>query len=180
MACDLLATDIDNCGAIIPKGFEREGLLINKSDIDSYVLSGGITSSIILKAGKKGYILTDISKDPFKDFKITGEEKDYGIVFKKDAVLKVLGNTAAVGVQVNALSKNEYVLILKQKGIQDASKFVVVGLDSSLVAGVPEYSTEMGGWKIPMVETQITYPTNFMYVTSISATKDLYDTLLVA
>lgn len=166
-----------------PKGFDQEALLIAKSDIVSYTLTGNILSAMTLTASPnaQGYKVYDRSKKPFDQFKITGEEKSYGTTYKKEVNVKLVGLNPTNAGQVESLVGNEYVMILKQRGVSDNSKYVVIGIEGTLQGTAPTFEAygDAGGYVVTLTEDMSDRAAVFMWITDLATTDALYAALAV-
>jgi len=178
MSCtSLISAAINpNCPAT-PKGFEQDASIYNKADIETvvYDVTTGLVTSIIMKSGKKGYPVTIRGTQPFKEFKVTGEQKNYGMMFKGEVSIIVLGNTPNAAATVNVLTKGEFVLLLTQKGVSDSSKYPIIGIESGLIADSASLEPygDNGGWIVPMSESMREAAGLFVWITDLATTNAL-------
>lgn len=139
------------------QGFEDTAYIFNKSQIGTLTFDRGtgLVSNFVMTGAAKGYAVKDDSDKPFGSFKVTGEKKPYMIVFNKELKLAVIGNTASVIAQVNTITKGEYLMILKQIGVdtQDG-KYLLVGVESPLRfdASTFEASSDIFGHEVTLKE----------------------------
>lgn len=180
MTCsDLLTSSINANCPTTPKGFEPVGYLYNRSEIDfvnsAYDVTTGKITEFLMKSTAKGYPVTIRGLQPYKEVKVTGEMKPYGIMFNAEASITVLGNTPATSVVVNILTKGEFVLVLVQKGVQDESKYFCLGWESGLIAdsATLEPYGDNGGYIVPMKETMRQAPALFVWKTNLATTDAL-------
>lgn len=178
MSCTSLLSGAINAGCpATPKGFEQDAYIYNKADIEStvYDVTTGLCSSIIMKSGKKGYPVTVRGLQPFKEFKVNGVQKSFGMQFDADVSIIVLGNTPTASASVNVLTKGEFVLMLTQKGVSDSSKYPVIGIESGLIANgaTLEPYGDNGGWVVPMKESMREASGLFVWITDLATTNAL-------
>ena len=168
MDCELLTTNIGACTDKVFKGFEQEILWGNRSEIDwentTYDTATGLITEIAMVSGKTMHLVTVTALKPFSEFKITGEQKDLGILFKNEVAIKLKGLNPTNAVLVNTLSKGEFFGILPQQGVGIDAKYVAIGVESGLKATTPEFTTEMGAWNIPFTEEMCDGAGLFVYV----------------
>jgi hypothetical protein len=76
------------------------------------------------------------------------------VVFNKELKLAVIGNSASVISQVNTLTKGEYVMLLKQIGVDTQDKYYLVGVESPLRfdASTFEASSDIFGHEVTLKE----------------------------
>lgn len=168
MDCELLTTNAGACTDKVFKGFEQEILWGNRSEIDwantTYDTATGLITEIAMVAGKTMHLVTVTAKKPFSEFKITGEQKDLGILFKNEVAIWLKGLNPTNAVLVNTLSKGEFFAFLPQQGVGIDAKYVGIGIESGLKADVPEFTTESGAWKVPFSEEMCDGAGLFLYV----------------
>lgn len=168
MDCELLTTNIGTCTDKVFKGFEQEILWGNRSEIDwantTYVVGTGKITELAMVSGKTMHKVTVTAKKPFSEFKITGEQKDLGTLFKNEVAIWLKGLNPANSVIVSTLTKGEFFAILPQQGVGIDAKYVGIGIESGLKSDVPEFTTESGAWKIPFSEEMCDGAGLFLYV----------------
>lgn len=198
-ACDnILKRDIAPvCDDPIVPGFEQEGVIMNRADIDFSAATFNATrknvlEALALKTGKKGYKVIVPGKNPFTGSKTALATGTYRNSFTNDIAIVVLGNDPDVCADIiDGLANGSYVVVLenKYKGLQKESNpgdaaFQVYGYYQGLNATAidqDKYSEDTeGGWSINLQETKAPKAALFLYKTSYAATKTLVDTLTTA
>ena len=180
----VLATTINaNCPNPF-QGFEDTAYIFNKSQIGTLTFDRGtgiVSGFIMADSGKKGYAVKDDSDKPFGSLKVTGEKKPYMIVFNKEMKLALIGNGATVISQVNTLTKGEYVMLVKQIGVdtQDG-KYLLVGVESPLRfdASTFEASSDIFGHEVTLKEINARSVGFYIKAASAELTESLVAALL--
>lgn len=154
--CDyLISTDITgyDCSEPHAKGAEREGLLINRADIDTLtVLNFTITVFNLKCGGKKAYKISQSGKQPFTG---TQQEMVEGANFNtitNTLQFVVLKQDKDWAEQLFALVNGEFVAVLQNK----EGNYQVYGAETGLhcAGAVRElYSDDnLSGWVVTMTE----------------------------
>lgn len=174
-----------NDGCPIPfQGFEDTAYIFNKSQIGTltYDRGTGIVSAFVMKTGAiyKGYAVKDDSDKPFGSLKVSGEKKPYMIVFNKELKLAVIGNSASVISTVNTLTKGEYVMLLKQIGVDTQDKYYLVGVESPLRfdASTFEASSDIFGHEVTLKEINAASVGMILRGADAAATDAIFDSLV--
>lgn len=194
--CDnLLKQDIvPSCDDPAIPGFEQEGVLINRKDIDFANVTFNSTRSNVmealpLKQGKKGFKIVALGAHPFNGTGTAFAAGTYRNSFNNTFVFAVLDDGPDVrGNIIDTLANGEYVAVLenKYKGMGKTNKgdcaFQVYGFYQGLKAtemADGKYSEDTdGGWTITMQETKTPKSGLYLYKTSYDATQKLVETLL--
>lgn len=190
--CDTLITAgiaLDCTSQLGANGYEAEGVILNRSDIDfvSSSYSGNTVTSITLTSETaKGYQIVQPAKNPFTGTISALEEGTYYNTFTHSVSFVILNNDPDVAAFVDAIANGEFVIILerKSKNAEDTvgSEFVVYGWHQGLAAtetAFEAYSDEThDGWKITLTEAKSPSSTTFVnygtYATTKAAVQSLY------
>lgn len=196
--CDnLLKQDIvPSCDDPAIPGFEQEGVLINRKDIDFANVTFNATRSNVmealpLKPSKKGFRIVALGAQPFNGTGTAFAAGTYRNTFTNTFSFVVLDDGPDVrGNIIDALANGEFVAVLenKYKGMGKTNKgdcaFQVYGFYQGLKAtemADGKYSEDTdGGWTVTMQETKTPKSGLYLYKTSYDATKTLVETLLTA
>lgn len=194
--CDnLLKQDIvPSCDDPAIPGFEQEGVLINRKDIDFANVTFNVTRSNVmealpLKQGKKGFKIVALGAQPFNGTGTAFAAGTYRNSFNNTFAFVVLDDGSDVrGNIIDALANGEFVAVLenKYKGMGKTNKgdcaFQVYGFYQGLKAtemADGKYSEDTdGGWTITMQETKTPKSGLYLFKTSYDATQKLVETLL--
>jgi hypothetical protein len=197
--CDaLLASDIQaNCTNPIVKGVEREGILINRADINfaSCVADTAdakhVIKTLALNSGKKGYAVLQPAKSPFDGAKTDLKEGAYINTFDSEVPFVLLDSGPETAKIVDDIANGEYVLILKNKhntaastAYPSGSVFQIygynVGLTASAIANDKWNDDTRNGWKITLKETGSPVSAMYLFNTDYETTETAVNTLLTA
>ena len=169
------------------KGYEREGVIINRDDIDFGSLAdptNNTYATMPLKSGKTGFKIIQLGDQPFEGTKSSLRKGTYGNGFDHILQIVVLDNTPAVSHDIiDALASGEFVVILECKDKGGSSKngaFKVYGIEVGLKAETMEndaYSEAAGGWIVTLKE-EANSSACYLFATSYAATKTLVEGLL--
>jgi len=174
--CELLTTSIGSCNDKAFKGFEQEIKWGNRSEIDwantVYDPKTGKVTAIAMKAGKQMYSVIVTAQKPFEEFKITGEQKKLGVLFKNEVAIMLKGLNPTNAVLTNTLAKGEFFGILPQQGTGIDARYVCIGIESGLRATTPEFTTAEGAWNIPFTEEMCDGAGLFLYTGTNGATTE--------
>ena len=194
--CDnLLKQDIvPSCDDPAIPGFEQEGVLINRKDIDFANVTFNATRSNVmealpLKQGKKGFKIVALGAQPFNGTGTAFAAGTYRNSFNNTFAFVVLDDGPDVrGNIIDVLANGEFVAVLenKYKGMGKTNKgdcaFQVYGFYQGLKAtemADGKYSEDTdGGWTITMQETKTPKSGLYLFKTSYDATQKLVETLL--
>lgn len=194
--CDnMLKRDISiSCEDPLVPGFEPDGVIMNRSDVDfsSAVFDAAhknILKTLALNAKKKAFFIRIPGKTPFTGTKTSLAQGTYRNTFTHDLNLVVLDNGPEVCEEIiDGLANGSYVVILenKYKGLQKAENagnaaFQVYGWYQGLTANTIEndkYSEETdGGWAVALQEAKVPKSALFLFNTDYSTTKTQVNTL---
>lgn len=197
--CDgLIGKDIlQDCDNLFVGGIEKEGVIINRSDIDfsltefeknstgSPVVPGrkNVISSIGLKSGAKGYKVVITSNQPFTGTTTTLEVGTNRNTFTNNVGMVILNNDPDVcGDIIDGLATGEFVVILENK-FKNTNKstrpgdsaFQIYGYYQGLTSATLEndkYSDETdGGWNVVLTETKVPRSALFYFDTDLATTR---------
>lgn len=178
------------CDDLVVKGLESDGVIINRSDVDfaNCVLSStnpNIIESLVLKTGKKGYLVNQLGNTPFTGTQSTLEVGTYRNTFTNTVSLVVLNNGPAVAKDViDGLANGTYVVILrnKHKGSTGDAEYQVYGYTQGLRASEitnDKYSDDTdGGWLVNLQETGVRKSAMFLWDTDAATTQAAYEALV--
>lgn len=187
-----------DCENPIVGGIEKEGIIINRSDIDASatVMETGVDSrpnvitTLGLKAGAKGYKVVIPTNQPFNGTITTMEAGTNRNTFTNTLSMVILNNDPDVCANViDSLATGEFVCILENK-YKNTNKvtnpgdstFQVIGYYQGLKAATIEndkYSEETeGGWAVELTETKVPKSALFYFDTDIATTRAKIDSLV--
>ena len=154
--CDyLIAADITgfDCEHPMVKGAESMGLLINRSDIDTFTISNFSVTALTLKCGGKvAFTVKQGGKQPFVGTQQEFVEGTYGNSLTNTVQFIVMEQTSDSAIDLFALANGEFVAILPDK----MGNYQVYGLENGLhcTGQVRELYNEdtLAGWQVTMVE----------------------------
>ena len=197
--CDeVLKKDISpSCEDPVVPGFEQEGVIINRDDIDfatTAFASGkpNVIETLALKASKKGYKVVVPGNSPFTGSQTALATGTYRNTFTNTIALVVLDNGPDVCADIiDGLANGSYVVVLenKFKGLQKEATpgdcaFQVYGYYQGLKATAitnDKYSEETeGGWAVTLEETRAPKSGLFLFKTDYETTKTAVGTLTQA
>ena len=186
----IIAAKIDwACDALVTKGMESDGVIINRDDIDfsQTVFNStnpNIIETLVLKTGKSGYLVNQLGNTPFTGTQSTLEVGTYRNTWTHTIPIVILNNGPAVAMNViDGLANGTFVLILRNKfkGTGD-SEFQVYGYTQGLVASEgtnDKYSDDTdGGWIITLQETGARMSAMFFWDTDYATTEAAYQALM--
>jgi hypothetical protein len=195
--CDsLIKKDISpNCDDPITPGYEAEGVIINRRDIDFAAsvfdeTNKNVIKTLVLKKSKKAYRIVVPGKTPFTGTKTALAVGTYNNTFTNDLSFVVLDDGPDVCSEIiDGITNGEFVVILerKYKGLQNAEHkgnkaFKVYGWYQGLMANTMEndsYSEETdGGWAVALQETKSPKSALFLFNTDYDTTKAQVETLV--
>lgn len=176
-----------------PFGFEKEGILINRPDIDfgSVVFNTSSTNSIKtmpLLTGKVGFKVVQFGTKPFNGTKKSGVSKEASPgKMTKTVQFFVPDHDPAVDEGfVDAILNGEYVMILENKDKNETTNdaaFEIFGFQNGLHFTAIEqdtYGDYGSGWLITMEETEAPSSSMYLFDTSYSATKTKFNAYLTS
>lgn len=187
----LIAKDIAiACEDIVSKGFEADGIIINRADIDFAKTvfddeNKSIIKQLVLKSGKKGFKVVQNGNTPFTGTTSSLTVGTYGNKWTHEVKIVVLANTPDVteGV-IDKLANGKFVLILRNvtKGTDGKGEYQVYGYAQGMTCSAGEndkYSEDTeGGWLMTLQETSAPKSAMFLYNTDSSTTAAQYESLL--
>lgn len=187
----LIAKDIAiACEDIVSKGFEADGIIINRADIDFTKTvfddeNKSIIKQLVLKSGKKGFKVVQNGNTPFTGTTSSLTVGTYGNKWTHEVKIVVLANTPDVteGV-IDKLANGKFVLILRNvtKGTDGKGEYQVYGYAQGMTCSAGEndkYSEDTeGGWLMTLQETSAPKSAMFLYNTDSSTTAAQYESLL--
>ena len=186
----LLKKDIEqDCESPIVKGLEKDGILINRSDIDfsNTVFdnqSKNIIKQLILKSGKKGYSVVQMGNSPFNGAKSDLVVGTYRNKWTNEVPIVVLDNGPEVCEKViDGLANGSFVLIVKNKhkGADGKAEYQVYGYYQGLQASAgtnEKYSEDTdGGWLITLQEVGAPKSALFYFNTDSTTTAAQFEAL---
>lgn len=187
----LKADIIVDCDNIVTKGFEEDGIIINRKHVDFAKTVFGDTKNVIktlvLKKGMKGYSLACPGSTPFTGTKTSLSKGTYKSRWDSELPIVVLDNGPEVCENViEGLANGSFVVILKNKhkGVDGKSEYQVYGYYQGLSAETGEndkYSEDTdGGWLITLKETGSPKAAMFYYNTDAETTGTQFETLKTA
>ena len=186
----IIASAIDwACDALVTKGLESDGVIINRDDIDfsQTVFNSSnpnIIESLVLKTGKKGYLVNQLGNTPFTGTQSTLEVGTYRNTWTHTIPIVVLNNGPDVAKNIiDGLANGTFVVILRNKfkGTGDA-EYQVYGYTQGLLASEgtnDKYSDDTdGGWIITLQETGVRMSAMFFWDTDAATTAAAYAALM--
>ena len=194
--CDeVLKKDIiPSCDDPVVPGFEQEGVIMNRDDIDFATTAFSATKknvieTLALKSGKKAYKVVVPGNSPFTGSQVALATGTYRNTFTNTIALVVLDNGPDVCADIiDGLANGSYVVVLenKFKGLQKETTpgdcaFQVYGYYQGLKATAitnDKYSEDTeGGWAVTLEEQKAPKSALFLYKTSYDTTKTAIETL---
>lgn len=190
--CDsLIAKNIEaNCESPIVRGLEPDSVIINRGDIDFaqsvfHQTKKNVLTSIVLKAGKKGYACVQMGNTPFSGLASNMEVGTYRNTWTHEIPIAVLDNGPEVNEKIiDGLANGTFVLIVKNKhkGASGDAEYQVYGWYQGLncSAGANEkYSDETdGGWLMTLQEQKSPKSALFFFDTDSETTATAFQALL--
>lgn len=189
----LLSKDIDfACDDVVTKGLERDGIIINRDDIDFSkttfdATNSNIIKTLVLKSGKKGYMVNQFGNTPFTGAKSDLSIGTYRNSWTHEIPIAVLANTPDVCENIiDGLANGTFVLILrnKSKGTDGKAEYQVYGYHQGLIASAgaeEKYSDDTdGGWLMTLQESSAPKSAMFYFNTDSKTTATQYESLLTA
>ena len=191
----LLARDIAaSCSDPVVPGFEQEGIIMNRDEIDFGAITfdttrSNVISQIAMLAGKRAYKVRVLGNTPFKGTTTSFVSGTYQNTFTNTVQFIVLDNGPDVCESViDALANGRFVMILENtfKGLNKESNkgdaaFQIYGYTQGLAASAIEndkYSEDTnGGWLVTLQETKASKSGMFLFKTDYATTKEMFETL---
>lgn len=182
LICDKLASNIDNCSATPQRGFEELAYIFDISGMD-LTRSNYLITDMAAKAGTTTKLLTVKVNglQPYTGTVIEGAQRLAAMLFNKTASLIVVGNGPIQADIINRLTNGRYGIILRQRGVNDSGKFLVIGdeIGAKLDATSFESYSEANGWMVTLKEEMAIKSAAYLYKTDIAATESLITSLLL-
>lgn len=178
-----------NCDNPITKGFEPDGVVMNRTDVDfsSTVFdtdSKNVIKQLLLKSGKKAYPVVQQGSTPYTGTKTSLVTGTYHNTFTNELSVAVLDNGPEVAQNIiDGLANGTFVMILKNlhKGNDGKSEYQVYGYYQGLKASAIEndkYSEDTdGGWLVTLQETGVPKSALFFFNTDSSTTEAAFESL---
>ena len=191
----LLARDIAaSCSDPVVPGFEPEGIIMNRDEIDFGAITfdnsrSNVISQIAMLAGKRAYKVRVLGNTPFTGTSTSFVSGTYQNTFTNTVQFVVLDNGPDVCESViDALANGRFVMILENtfKGLNKESNkgdaaFQIYGYTQGLAASAIEndkYSEDTnGGWLVTLQETKASKSGMFLYKSDYATTKKMFETL---
>ena len=179
-----------DCENPIVKGFEADGIICNRGDIDfsKSVFDNdnkNVLKTLMLKSGKKGYPVVQQGATPFSGAKTSLVTGTYRNTFTNEVPIAVLDNGPEVARDIiDGLANGTFVLILKNvhKGTSGKAEYQVYGYYQGLRASAidnEKYSEDTdGGWLVTLQETSVPKSALFYFNTDSKTTKTQFQSLL--
>ena len=177
--CDeVLKKDIiPSCDDPVVPGFEQEGVIMNRDDIDFATTAFSATKknvieTLALKTGKKAYKVVVPGNSPFTGSQVALAAGTYRNTFTNTIAIVVLDNGPDVCADIiDGLANGSYVVVLENK---------FKGLQKETTPGdcAFQYSEDTeGGWAATLEEQKAPKSALFLYKTSYDTTKTAIETL---
>lgn len=194
MICEtLIANGIEfNCGAI-SRGFEADGVIINRADIDFAASTlDGNTTTLVLKTGKTGYKVKQFGNAPFEGSEITLNVGTYVNTWTKNiqVLFPSIGkNTSDL---IDNLVSGDVVLVLRNKQKTDllkvssqtavACEYEIFGFEQGMKVSAgtrtPNDEDTLGGTLLTLTETGAASHAIYLWAgQSAAATAEAYAAL---
>lgn len=191
----LLARDIAaSCSDPVVPGFEQEGIIMNRDEIDFGAITfdttrSNVISQIAMLAGKRAYKVRVLGNTPFTGTSTSFVSGTYQNTFTNTVQFVVLDNGPDVCESViDALANGRFVMILENtfKGLNKESNkgdaaFQIYGYTQGLAASAIEndkYSEDTnGGWLVTLQETKASKSGMFLYKSDYATTKTMFESL---
>lgn len=191
----LIASDIQkSCSDPLVKGFKRQGLILNREDIDYSNSTWGsdVISVIDLFTSKKAYNIEMDMNNPFNGTNTEMVAADVANTFTHTVAFTVLNSDPDVCDDIiDKLASGEFVIILQAEfnnanktGTPGDSVFRVYGwskgLRASAINNDPYSADTGGGWHVELQEVEAPVSGYFFYNTDYATTVAAYEALKTA
>lgn len=176
-----------------PFGFEKKGIIINRSDINfgGIVFATGSTNIVTtmpLEASAMGFQVIQFGTKPFNGTKKSGVSKESAPgKMTKTVQFFVPDHDPAVDEKfIDALLNGEFVMILENKDKNETTNnaaFEIFGMQNGLHFTAIEqdtYGDYGSGWLVTMEETEAPSSSIYLFDTSYAATKTKFEGYLIA
>ncbi len=194
----LLSQDIAaSCSDPVVPGFEQEGIIMNRDDIDFGTIEfdesrPNVISQLAMLSGKRAYKVRVLGSTPFTGTTTSFVAGTYQNTFTNNVQFVVLDNGPDVCNNViDALASGKFLMILENnfKALNKSANkgdaaFQIYGYTQGLSASAIEndkYSEETnGGWLVTMQETKASKSGFFLFKTDYATTKAMFNALTEA
>lgn len=186
----IIQADIQSsCSDPLIRGFESDGVIINRADIDFSQtvfdsIDANIIKSLVLKTGKVGFQILQDGQTPFTGTNTALATGTYRNTFTNQINCVVLDiNPATSWKVVDGLANGEFVVILKNKtkGTSGKAEYQVYGYYQGLHAtelAQDKYSEDTdGGWAVTLEETGAPKAALYFFDTDSATTQTAYEAL---
>lgn len=172
--CDLLAGNIGACSDKTSLGFDAVAIIGNVSEISTltYDTETALISALSMGGATPCYNVYTRGDNPYGELKITGEGKKLGMTFKNEVPIYFKGLSPDSASKASILTKGQFFLGLKQKGVTGSAKYMFVGLQAALKATAAEWDSAEGAWKITLTEDMVDFPVLFLWTGTAGATTE--------
>lgn len=175
-----ISTDCDNPRV---QGYEQEGLIFNRSDIDwtavTYDASNPrIVKTIALVAEATPYVVYNSRSNPlpFNGTTTVYNQDDNRYDKTVQFYFEGIGGKASADV-VEPLKGGQYVMLLQRKDHRGDGSFQLIGMQTGLVATAQEQNEDTGYWLMTMGCSEPSAEVAF-FNTDYATTKAAFDSLL--
>lgn len=197
-SCDnLIKMNIErNCEDPLAMGYEKQGVLINRADVDFGSIEFdetniNIVKTLTLKEGTKGYLVNQYGSKPFNGTTKTVEVSETLGASVTSAVHIVLPDHSPAIIEgvVDPVLSGEFLFISYNKhkglnGANGASAFEIHGFYQGLTISEGSrdaYSEETGGgWAFTLTETKAPKAGLFLFNTDYATTEAMVNSLVKA
>lgn len=181
LICDKLASNIDNCSATPQRGFEELAYIFDIEGMKQ-TKSGNLITNLAAVGSNKLLTVKVNGLQPYTGTGIEGAQRLASMLFNGTASLIVVGNSPTQAEVVNKLANGRYGIILRQKGVTDNGKFLVIGSEvgAKLDTATFESYSEADGWTVTLKEEMAINAATFLYKTSVDDTEALITSLLIS
>ena len=183
--CFSITSNINSCGVSQANfDFEQEALIGNFHEVKTKTRNSTtptIWENLVMNTGTKFYNVKFKELSPMSTLSETSEEKSFGKTGKIEGEIVIYAKTPAAAYQKFILDNSRPVIILKQASRPGTSAYrVVLGLESGLKPAAGEsFSKEKGGFVFKFMADFLTYPMEFLWAGSESATAAIEAALIV-
>lgn len=175
------------------RGFEADGVIINRADIDfstSTLKTGTNKGTIVLKSGAKGYAIVQPANNPFDGSASELNVGTYVNTWTKNIQVLLMSVGPDTSALVDKLVNANCVLILRNKQKYDSgsstpddeSEYEVFGIENGLKVSAgsrtPNDEDTMGGTLLTLTESNAPSHGMFMWDTDKATTDAAYTALV--
>lgn len=182
--CDLISTGYEKTCVQPKKGIARNAVIFNWDDVDWASVELGADNNIVealpLKTGKLGYPIIQF-KDPFNGTGKSFNQGTYVNSFNKTVAFVTLTREQKIGLNLtDPLANGKFVMIVENedKGSDQKAAFEIYGFNNGLHMSSYEenpYGDAYGGGVYQLQEEAATSSSVYLFDTSYSATKAIFD-----